>query len=147
MNSLRRFLIQEVLAKQQSAALDRPSAEDMTDEIEINRQWNSEIAKMREKRILETKETRREHILTSLEKQKEIKNQRLTMLNEKVKRIEKETKSFITRDALDISIEHALANPISFDYYIDSKGNANASFKQVKENDSTDQAQTTEKLK
>lgn len=140
MNSLRRFLIQEVTAKQQSLALDKPLAEEMTDEIEINMQWNSEIAKMREKRILETKEDRREHIMTSLEKQKEIKQKRLVLLNEKVKKIEEESKSFITRDLLETSIEHALANPISFDFCIDTKGNS--SLKTTNENGSS---QPTEK--
>ena len=49
MNSFRRFLIHK--AKQQSIALDRPSAEDMSNALEINKKWKTEIAKMREKRI------------------------------------------------------------------------------------------------
>lgn len=122
MNSLRRFLINEVAAKQQYLASDRPSAEDMSKEIEINLQWNAEIEKMREKRNFETREARREHILSSLEKQKKINDKRFNNLSEKVKKIDQESKSFITGDNLDVSIEHALANPTTFDFCIDSKG-------------------------
>lgn len=121
MNSLRRFLIHEVVAKQQRG-LEGPSAEDIKDEIEINRQWNSEIAQMRQTRILLVKEDRKEQIMLSLERQREINNERLNILSEKVKKIEEESKSFITRELLDQSIEHALANPVNFDSCIDSKG-------------------------
>jgi len=62
--------------------------------------------------------------LSSLEIQKKINDKKFNALSEKFQKIEIESKSFITKDALDISIEYALANPISFDFYIDAKGGA-----------------------
>jgi small subunit ribosomal protein S26 len=144
MNSLRRFLIQEVMAKEQSAAFDRPSAEDISEEIEINNQWNSEIAKMREMRLLDVKEKRKEQILLSLERQKERTDQRLNILNEKVKKIEQESKTFITRDLLDVAIEKALANPVSFDYCIDLKGGISYNNNDTKDKSPND-SQATDK--
>lgn len=124
MNSLRRFFINEVLEKQQSVDLEGPSAKYVVDEMEINNHWNTEIAKMRENRTLEMKNDRSKHILKSLERQKEFHILKKQDVNEKVQRIDEESKSFITRDLLDQAIEYALGNPTSYDYCIDSKGNS-----------------------
>lgn len=122
MNSLRRFLIQEVSVKHQKIALDRPSAEDITDEIEINRKWNLEIAEMREYRFDEMKKQRKDQILSSLQRQNIVKEEKLYILQDKVKKIEEQSKSFIAQDHLDNAINQTLANPVNFDYSINSKG-------------------------
>lgn len=122
-NSLRRFLIKEALGKQDSVALDRPSAEDITKELEINKKWNTEIAELREKRVAQIRDERKTQIVASLARKKEYEDSSVRKIKDTVAKIDEQSRTFITRDMIDKSIEYCLTAPKSYEYCIDSKGN------------------------
>jgi hypothetical protein len=45
------------------------------------------------------------------------------IIKETVEKIDKESKKFITRDVLYLSIENCMANPKTYDFYINSNAN------------------------
>lgn len=90
----------------------------------MNEKWNNGISTVREARIFEENERRREKILQSLD-QAEIRSRELRESIDRRVNLEMEnSKTFITEENLQQCIEQALANPVDFNYFIDQQGNA-----------------------
>lgn len=124
-NSLRRYLIQEVGDKRTFLELHATPADEEAEFqrcLAINEVWNNDIAQMRDIRILEENENRREQILMSLDNKKVRDELVRNEIEQKVKQEEEASKHFITQANIDQAIEHALANPVSFEYSIDLQG-------------------------
>lgn len=88
----------------------------------INAQWNQEIAKGRIVRVEQENERKREEILLNLEKRKLREELILQQVEGKVKIEQEASKTFITRETIDQAIEVALANPLDFNFSIDTHG-------------------------
>ena len=125
MNSIRRYLINEVEERQKMFELQETPADEEAEFqrcFAMNQEWNQEIAKGRISRIEVENEKRREEILLNLEKRKHREEVILQQVEERVK-IEKDVaETFITRETVDRAIDIALANPIDFNYSIDTNG-------------------------
>lgn len=125
-SSVRRFLINELAEKKKSIALQETPADEEAEYqrcLAINTQWNLEIAKLRDIRINEENEKRREQILINIENKKARDEDIKRKIEEKVLKVKEESKTFITRENIDQAIEHALANPINYNFSIDLQGN------------------------
>jgi len=89
----------------------------------INDEWNAEIAKMREIKLTEMRERRKNAILKNIlrkEQNQEIKEMRL---NEWVKKIKEESVTFITAENVDAAIEECLTNIVNHNRALDLEGN------------------------
>ncbi|XP_012056865.1 PREDICTED: probable 28S ribosomal protein S26, mitochondrial [Atta cephalotes] len=89
----------------------------------INDEWNAEIAKMREIKLMEMRERRKNAILKNIlrkEQNQEIKEMRL---NEWVKKIKEESVTFITAENVDAAIEECLTNTVNHNRALDLEGN------------------------
>lgn len=91
--------------------------------IDINENWNAEVALARDERLAREREVQREIILAQLiEKEKEEK-QKFEAI-EQIVRLEKEkSKTYITTENIDEAIEKALDNVVDHKYAIDLAGN------------------------
>ncbi|KYM77485.1 putative 28S ribosomal protein S26, mitochondrial [Atta colombica] len=89
----------------------------------INDEWNAEIAKMREIKLMEMRERRKNATLKNIlrkEQNQEIKEMRL---NEWVKKIKEESITFITAENVDAAIEECLTNTVNHNRALDLEGN------------------------
>ncbi|XP_055696544.1 probable 28S ribosomal protein S26, mitochondrial [Lutzomyia longipalpis] len=121
--SVRRFLAAEVEAKAAQATVLTmdPKVEEAEVQhcFEINEEWNKKVAAVRDQRLQEELKVQKEEILTRLEAKKLREEERRQMAEEKVKREIERSKNFIPREKLEEAIEHALANPVDFNFAID----------------------------
>jgi small subunit ribosomal protein S26 len=88
----------------------------------INDEWNFEISKIRDARLAVKNAEMREHIKTRLELKAIREIEKLEKIEEVVKKEKQAAVTFITRDNIDKAIEEALANPVDFNFAVDSKG-------------------------
>lgn len=89
----------------------------------INDEWNAEVAKKREIRLAEMREKRKDYILAQLlrkEQEQEILKEKL---NEEIRKIKKESVTFITAENVDAAIEECLANIVDYNRALDLEGN------------------------
>lgn len=89
----------------------------------INDEWNAEVGKKREIRLAEMREKRKNSILMSMlkkEQQFEIQKEKL---NEQIRKIKKESVTFITAENVDAAIEECLANIVDYNRALDLEGN------------------------
>jgi len=91
--------------------------------MDINDNWNAEVALARDERLEKEREAQREVILAQLIEQEEQKKQKLEVI-EQIIRLEKEkSKTYITVENIDEAIEKALDNVVDHKYAIDLAGN------------------------
>lgn len=90
---------------------------------QLNNAWNARIAAEREERLAAKLAARKEHILQRLELAEERRERQLAEVEELVRREKLASATFILKDNLDAAIEHALANPVDYNFAIDLQGN------------------------
>lgn len=91
--------------------------------LQENNKWNQEIAAIRELRLATEQHEKAEYVKERLSLAQEREEERMEKIEALVKKEKELSKSFITRENLDAAIEHALANPIDYNFSIDSHGN------------------------
>ncbi|GAB0095660.1 Probable 28S ribosomal protein S26, mitochondrial [Sergentomyia squamirostris] len=125
--SVRKFLITEVQTKlAQTSVIDLSPEEEEAEMkrcLEINAKWNEEIAKARDERQAKLLEARKEDIMDRLEAKKYREEERIRLAEEKVRVEIERSKTFITRENLEKSIEQALDNPMDYNFALDLQMN------------------------
>ncbi|KAG8040213.1 hypothetical protein G9C98_000783 [Cotesia typhae] len=91
--------------------------------MEINDQWNKVQAQNREERLRREDAERKREILKKLDAKKARDEGIMNEVETRVKKLKEEVKNFITEENIDQAIEEAMANPINYNYAIDSLGN------------------------
>lgn len=89
----------------------------------INDEWNAEIAKNREIKLAKEKEERKDFILKRLLHQEQCQELQKEELNEQIRKIKKESVTFITAENLDAAIEECLTNVVNYNRALDLEGN------------------------
>jgi small subunit ribosomal protein S26 len=142
MRSLRRFLIEDFQEKNRILKLTATKADEEADyqrSLAINEAWNNEIAKVRDARVARWRANHEKIVLDIIDKkQAEEKVMKEKIEKTVLKEIEA-SKSYITRDNVDQAIEHALANPVSFNFAIDLDGNKYQSGKLITKDENVGQ--------
>lgn len=133
MKAVRRFLMDEVeaskLVSRAGMIIQTPEEEAAEwEEIQrINDDWNRQVADVRDKRLAEEREQRRNFILERLVAKEQREQEKREQVEARV-RLEKElSKTYITRDNIDKAIEMALVQPVSYNFAIDLNGNIHRS--------------------
>jgi len=91
--------------------------------VDVNENWNAEVAIAREERLAREREVQRETILAQLIEKEEEKKQKFEA-TEQIIRLEKEkSKTYITTENIDEAIEKALDNIVDHSYALDLAGN------------------------
>jgi len=126
MASFRTYLKQ--IAKENEVQFDKTIIEQAEEEdfkrcSAINDEWNAEVAKIREIRLAEMREDRRNMIMQQLLKKEEQQKKRKEELNEYVKKAKKESVTFITAENVDAAIEECLTNVVNHNRALDLEGN------------------------
>lgn len=125
MRSVRAFFRDEVQRKKQIVAQELTPADEEAEFQRcsaINEEWNLEIAKIRNERIIKENAERAEFIKSRLEAKKIRDKERIDKADEMVRREKANAPSFITSANIDQAIEEALANPVDFNFSIDLQG-------------------------
>lgn len=91
--------------------------------MDINDNWNAEVAVEREQRLANEREARREEILAQLIEKEEEKKKKLEAIEEIIRLEKEKSKSYITNDNIDEAIEKALDNVVDHKYALDLAGN------------------------
>ncbi|XP_060852427.1 small ribosomal subunit protein mS26 [Rhopalosiphum padi] len=91
--------------------------------MDINDNWNAEVAIEREQRLANERETRREEILAQLIEREEEKKKKLEAVEEIIRLEKEKSKTYITIDNIDEAIEKALDNVVDHKYALDLAGN------------------------
>ncbi|KAG5316082.1 RT26 protein, partial [Pseudoatta argentina] len=89
----------------------------------INDEWNAEIAKMREIKLAEMRERRKNTILKNILRKEENREIKKMKLNEFVKKVKEESVTFITAENVDAAIEECLTNIVNHNRALDLEGN------------------------
>ncbi|KAH0554623.1 probable 28S ribosomal protein S26, mitochondrial [Cotesia glomerata] len=97
--------------------------EDFQKSMEINDQWNKVQAQNREERRRREEALRKIEILKKVDAKKTRDEGIMNEVETKVKKLKEQAKAFITEENIDQAIEEAMANPINYNYAIDSVGN------------------------
>ncbi|XP_074095794.1 mitochondrial ribosomal protein S26 [Cotesia typhae] len=126
MKSLRGYFMKvvEENKEQLDEELNRKTEEkDFKRCMEINDQWNKVQAQNREERLRREDAERKREILKKLDAKKARDEGIMNEVETRVKKLKEEVKNFITEENIDQAIEEAMANPINYNYAIDSLGN------------------------
>uniref|UniRef100_A0A2S2NED2 Small ribosomal subunit protein mS26 n=1 Tax=Schizaphis graminum TaxID=13262 RepID=A0A2S2NED2_SCHGA len=91
--------------------------------MDINDNWNAEVALEREQRLANEREARREEILAQLIEKEEEKKKKLEAVEEIIRLEKEKSKTYITIDNIDEAIEKALDNVVDHKYALDLAGN------------------------
>ncbi|XP_059051767.1 small ribosomal subunit protein mS26 [Achroia grisella] len=129
MRAIRRFYHEEMIKEKStrssssSEMSQKLEAEDWEQCVKINDNWNAQVALEREERRKNELAKMEEYALARMEaKDRELK-EKIEKVSQEI-RIQKElSKTFITPENLDEAIDHALANPIDYNFAIDLHGN------------------------
>lgn len=126
MRSVRAFFREEVERKKIIVAQELTPADEEAEYQRcsaINDEWNLEISKRRDARLIKENAERREHILRRLEAKKVRDQDELEKMEIRVRQEKENSATFITADNIDKAIEHALANQVDYNFSIDLQGN------------------------
>lgn len=127
--AVRAYLFEECRVKNLTSSADHlivtPEEEQAEFELShrINDEWNGRIAAEREQRLAQKLADRKEYILTRLELKEERERVARENAEEIVRREKALSKTYILKENLDEAIEHALANPVDYNFAIDLQGN------------------------
>lgn len=89
----------------------------------INDEWNKKIKIVRDERHVKDMDAAKDEAFRRIDERNEIKRKMLENVEEIVRKEKEASKTFITPDNIDAAIEHALANPVDYNYSIDLEGN------------------------
>ncbi|NP_001280367.1 probable 28S ribosomal protein S26, mitochondrial [Acyrthosiphon pisum] len=91
--------------------------------MDVNDNWNAEVATEREQRLAKEREDRREEILAQLIEKEEDKKKKLEAVEEIIRLEKEKSKTYITVENIDEAIEKALDNVVDHKYALDLAGN------------------------
>ncbi|KAJ8709404.1 hypothetical protein PYW07_009230 [Mythimna separata] len=129
MRSIRRFYHEEMIKEKstrESASSEmsqRLEAEEWARCVELNEKWNAQVAVEREERRKLEVAALEEYALKKIEADDIKLKERIAKASEEIKKQKELSSTFITPENLDAAIDHALANPIDYNFAIDLKGN------------------------
>lgn len=89
----------------------------------INDKWNAKVAQLREVRLAEEKQARREQILQSMLEIEENQEKKRQHIDEEIRKAKMEAVTFITAENIDAAIEECLANVVNHNRALDLEGN------------------------
>lgn len=104
------------------ALMDQLEQEDYEKCMKLNDEWNEKVKVSREKRHKELMDKRIEYALIKMKEKEEKKLNVMKNIEEQVKKMKIEAKTFITADNIDQAIEEALQNVVSYNSVIDLQG-------------------------
>ncbi|KAJ8920616.1 hypothetical protein NQ315_004755 [Exocentrus adspersus] len=96
--------------------------EDFARCMEINNKWNDEQRVLREKRVAEELEAELDFARKAVELKTEKQIEQLETVEEIVRREKELSKSYILPENIDAAIEHALANPVDYNFAVNLNG-------------------------
>ncbi|XP_050462156.1 probable 28S ribosomal protein S26, mitochondrial [Cataglyphis hispanica] len=105
------------------AAIEQAEEEDFQTCSAINDEWNAEVAKIREVRLANMREKRRESILQKLLQQEKQEEEQRNYIDEQIRQIKMEAVTFITAENVDAAIEECLTNIVDHNRALDLEGN------------------------
>ncbi|KAL6435162.1 hypothetical protein ACFW04_005329 [Cataglyphis niger] len=105
------------------AAIKQAEEEDFQTCSAINDEWNAEVAKIREVRLANMREKRKESILQKLLQQEKQEEERRNYIDEQIRQIKMEAVTFITAENVDAAIEECLTNIVDHNRALDLEGN------------------------
>ena len=126
MRSVRYFFREEVENKKILRAQELTPADEEAEYqrvSDINATWNMQVAQIRDARVSKEYAEQREFILKRLELKRIREAEQMAAIEAKVRKEKESAATFITRDNIDKAIEHALANPVDYNFSIDLQGN------------------------
>ncbi|KAL4090702.1 hypothetical protein QTP88_025489 [Uroleucon formosanum] len=91
--------------------------------MDINDNWNAEVAIEREQRLANEREVQREDILAQLIEKEEDKKKKLEVIEEIIRLEKEKSKTYITAENIDEAIEKALDSVVDHKYALDLAGN------------------------
>ncbi|XP_029660899.1 probable 28S ribosomal protein S26, mitochondrial [Formica exsecta] len=124
--SLRAYLVQvakENEVQYDHTVIEQAEKEDFQACSVINDEWNAEVAKIREDRLANMREKRKESILQKLLQQEKQEEERRNYIDEHIRKVKEESLTFITAENVDAAIEECLTNIIDYNRALDLKGN------------------------
>lgn len=125
MKSIKQHLVKLVAANQvqfDEALMNKIEDEDFEKCMKLNDEWNEKVKVTREKRHKQMMDERVEKALMHMKEKEENKMNIMKNIEEQVRKIKVEAKTFITPDNIDQAIEDALQNVVSYNSVIDLKG-------------------------
>lgn len=103
--------------------LEKAEEEDFQTCKAINDNWNANVAKIREARLIAEREASREEALQEMIKIEEKQETLKKLADEEIKKFKEEVVTFITAENIDAAIEECLANVINHNRALDLNGN------------------------
>ncbi|XP_053615205.1 small ribosomal subunit protein mS26 [Plodia interpunctella] len=129
MRAIRKFYYDEMMKEKSSKASassemsQRQEAEEWLQCVEINDKWNAQVALEREERRKKELAAMEEYALARMEAKDRERKEKLAKASEEIRKQKELAKHYITPETLEAAIDHALANPVDYNYAIDLKGN------------------------
>ncbi|XP_047034588.1 probable 28S ribosomal protein S26, mitochondrial [Helicoverpa zea] len=129
MRSIRRFYHEEMIkerSSRESASSEmskRIEAEEWVKCVELNDNWNKQVAAEREERRKHEVAALEEYALKRMEALDKLKEAKIAKAAEEIRKQKELSKTFITPETIDAAIDHAIANPVDYNFAIDLKGN------------------------
>uniref|UniRef100_D3TRB7 Small ribosomal subunit protein mS26 n=1 Tax=Glossina morsitans morsitans TaxID=37546 RepID=D3TRB7_GLOMM len=129
MRSIRLYLREENQRIAETTTMDHIALTPQQEEEEFNRclqeneKWNNEINKIRELRLAKEREETKAYVQEKLRLAEEREEELMQRIESLVKKEKELSKTFITHEKLDEAIEHALANPVDYNFALDLQGN------------------------
>lgn len=126
MKSIRSYLHSQYNVKSvivDTEAHEKEFLEDFNACSKINDEWNEQCRLLREARHVEGLEEAKNEAYRRIDERQQIRKKLLDSVEEIVRKEKDASKSFITPDNIDEAIEHALSNPVDYNFAIDIEGN------------------------
>ncbi|CAD1468733.1 unnamed protein product [Heterotrigona itama] len=126
MKSLMTFFIETEKEKElcfDKLVVEKNAQKDFEICSQINDKWNTKVAMMREKRLIQEREDRQKEILDKVQAKKERDSKLLEKIDEEIRKAKEEAKTFITSENIDKAIVDALENITEHNVAIDLKDN------------------------
>ncbi|XP_028159504.1 small ribosomal subunit protein mS26 [Ostrinia nubilalis] len=129
MRAIRRFYHEDMIKEKStkdSASSEmslRLEAQEWERCVELNEKWNAQVALEREERRKQELVKMEEAALMRMEAKDRELRERIQKASEQIRREKELSSTFITPDTLDAAIDHALANPVDYNFAIDLQGN------------------------
>ncbi|XP_041982621.1 probable 28S ribosomal protein S26, mitochondrial [Aricia agestis] len=129
MRAIRRFYHEDMILEKSSRdsasseLSQRLEAEEWERCVQLNEQWNQQVAADREVRRQEELAAMEEYALARMEEKDRKLREEIAKASEEIRREKERSSTYITPENLEEAIDRALANPTDYNYAIDLKGN------------------------
>ncbi|KAI5645872.1 mitochondrial ribosome subunit s26 domain-containing protein [Phthorimaea operculella] len=129
MRAIRRFYHEDMIKEKstlESASSEmsqKVEAEEWERLVAVNDRWNKQVAQEREERRKKELADMEEYALKHMQIKDKERLERIAKATAEIKMQKELSKTFITPETLDAAIDHALTNPVDFNFAIDLKGN------------------------